>query len=177
MESTGDRIKKIRNALGLSQSEFGERIGVKKSAISGIETGRQSLASQMSHSVCREFHVSETWLETGEGEMFEKDEDFSLDQFLKDHDADQLEVQIVKAYFELPADMRRQLIASFKENLAREQSSSIGPLDDIDATMADIDRETEEYRRQLIEQKRAAGELPASDTGSAASGGSENVGA
>lgn len=157
MESTGDRIKKIRNALGLSQSEFGERIGVKKSAISGIETGRQSLASQMSHSVCREFHVSETWLETGEGEMFVKEDDFSLDQFLKDHDADQLEVQIVKAYFELPADMRRQLIEAFKANLAREQGSSSGPLDDIDAT-------TEEVRRQLIAEKKAREKSSASST-------------
>ena len=143
--------------ISLSMEKFGQRLGVGKSTISSIESGTNAITSQMRRSICREFHVSETWLETGEGEMFDKDEDFSLDQFLKDHDADQLEVQIVKAYFELPADMRRHLIASFKENLAREQSSSIGPLDDIDAT-------TEEVRQQLIAEKKARAESSASST-------------
>lgn len=154
-----DRVKMVRKSpeISLSMEKFGQRLGVGKSTISSIESGTNAITSQMRRSICREFHVSETWLETGEGEMFDKDEDFSLDQFLKDHDADQLEVQIVKAYFELPADMRRQLIASFKENLAREQSSSIGPLDDIDAT-------TEEVRQQLIAEKKARAESSASST-------------
>lgn len=147
MESTGDRIKKIRNALGLSQSEFGERIGVKKSAISGIETGRQSLASQMSHSVCREFHVSETWLETGEGEMFMKSDEFSLDEFLREHDADQLEIAIVKAYFELDPDLRRLVLQKFKANLERDQK-----------TVEDLE---EEYEKSI---KRASGSAPGTDT-------------
>ncbi len=154
-----DRVKMVRKSpeISLSMEKFGQRLGVGKSTISSIESGTNAITSQMRRSICREFHVSETWLETGEGEMFDKDEDFSLDQFLKDHDADQLEVQIVKAYFELPADMRRHLIASFKENLAREQSSSIGPLDDIDAT-------TEEVRQQLIAEKKARAESSASST-------------
>lgn len=154
-----DRVKMVRKSpeISLSMEKFGQRLGVGKSTISSIESGTNAITSQMRRSICREFHVSETWLETGEGEMFDKDEDFSLDQFLKDHDADQLEVQIVKAYFELPADMRRQLIASFKENLAREQSSSIGPLDDIDAT-------TEEVRQQLIAEKKAREKSSASST-------------
>ena len=154
-----DRVKMVRKSpeISLSMEKFGQRLGVGKSTISSIESGTNAITSQMRRSICREFHVSETWLETGEGEMFVKEDDFSLDQFLKDHDADQLEVQIVKAYFELPADMRRQLIEAFKANLAREQGSSSGPLDDIDAT-------TEEVRRQLIAEKKAREKSSASST-------------
>lgn len=72
----GERIKEIRKALGLTSEKFGDRLGVGKTAISGIETGRRNLTEQMTKSICREFNVSYSWLTDGEGEMFlESDDD------------------------------------------------------------------------------------------------------
>ena len=73
----GERIKEVRNSLGLTLEKFGEKLGVTKTAISRIEKGERSLTEQMTKSICREFSVDYMWLTTGEGEMFvESDDDF-----------------------------------------------------------------------------------------------------
>lgn len=66
----GERIRELRKALKLTLDRFGERVGVKKSALSQIENGKSGVTNQMIKSICREFDVSETWIRTGEGEMF-----------------------------------------------------------------------------------------------------------
>ncbi len=73
----GERIKDVRNSLGLTLEKFGEKLGVTKTAISRLEKGERSLTEQMTKSICREFSVDYMWLTTGEGEMFvESDDDF-----------------------------------------------------------------------------------------------------
>ena len=68
-----ERVRELRKTLGLTLEKFGERLGVKKNAISAIENGRNSLTDQMTKAICREFGVDYIWLTTGEGEM---DDDF-----------------------------------------------------------------------------------------------------
>lgn len=65
-----NRIKELRKKLKLTQTEFGNRIGVKGNTITGYETGIRSPSEAVIVSICREFNVSENWLRTGEGEMF-----------------------------------------------------------------------------------------------------------
>lgn len=65
-----DRIKELRKTLGLTLEEFGARLGVKKTTISRIENGVNSITDQMFTSICREYNVNEEWLRMGEGEMF-----------------------------------------------------------------------------------------------------------
>lgn len=64
------RIKAIRKTVGLNQTEFGARIGVKQTTIAGYETGASTPMDAVISSICREFNVDERWLRTGEGEMF-----------------------------------------------------------------------------------------------------------
>lgn len=91
-----ERIKRIRKAVGLTQSEFGERIGVKGNTVTNYETGLRTPSDAVILSICREFNVNEPWLRTGKGEMLlqlDKDEEFdrlcaeiqmSDDEFIKD---------------------------------------------------------------------------------------------
>lgn len=65
-----ERINMIRKKLGLTLDKFGDKLGVSKQAISRIEHGVSNVTEQMIKSICREFNVNETWLRTGEGEMF-----------------------------------------------------------------------------------------------------------
>lgn len=64
------RIKTIRTALGLSQQEFADKIGIKRGAVANYEVGRNEPIDAVISLICREFNVSEHWLRTGEGEMF-----------------------------------------------------------------------------------------------------------
>ena len=68
----GQRVRELRKALQLTLEKFGKPLGVGKTAISKIENGERGLTDQMILAICREYNVDETWLRTGEGEMFKK---------------------------------------------------------------------------------------------------------
>ena len=72
-----ERIKVLRThkSIGLTLEKFGERVGVKKSALSLIESGKNNVTEQMFKAICREFGVSEEWLRNGTGDMFTIPED------------------------------------------------------------------------------------------------------
>lgn len=73
----GERVKQARKSLGLTMEKFGERLGVTKTAISLIESGKNNLTDANIKAICREFNVDYIWLTTGEGEMFvDSDDDF-----------------------------------------------------------------------------------------------------
>lgn len=72
-----ERVKEVRKTLGLTLEKFGDRLGIKKAAVSKIEKGENSLTDANIKAICREFSVDYMWLATGEGEMFvETDDDF-----------------------------------------------------------------------------------------------------
>lgn len=81
-ETMSDRIRKLRKSLDLTQQDFGSRIGIKRNSVALIESGRNT-SDQTVVSICREFGVNESWLRTGEGEMFSPAPSFELDAVAK----------------------------------------------------------------------------------------------
>ena len=74
-----ERIKQLRMALGLSQEDFGAKIGLKsKASVSKIEKGINGTTEQTLRSMCREFGASYLWLTTGAGPMFENGEEAAV---------------------------------------------------------------------------------------------------
>lgn len=72
------RIKELRNALGITQQEFADRLKTSRANIAGYEAGTRAPSNAASNNICREFNVSEEWLKNGTGEMFiSSDSDFS----------------------------------------------------------------------------------------------------
>jgi len=65
-----DRIRMIRKKLNLKQGEFAARIGITQNALSMIELEKVSLTEKNIKLICATFAVDETWLRTGNGEMF-----------------------------------------------------------------------------------------------------------
>lgn len=66
----GERIKKLRKSLDMTQQKFAERIGVKRNTIGQYEIGRNEPIDAIINLICREFNVNKEWLQTGIGEMF-----------------------------------------------------------------------------------------------------------
>lgn len=63
-----NRLKQVRLSAGLSQEEFGKKIGIEsRSHISSLENGNRTITDRIVNDVCREFSVNEHWLRTGEG--------------------------------------------------------------------------------------------------------------
>jgi transcriptional regulator with XRE-family HTH domain len=73
-----ERIKELRRSLGLTQDEFGGRIGITKSSVSTMESGRSNPSEQTLRSMVREFGASYLWLTTGAGPMFENGEEAAV---------------------------------------------------------------------------------------------------
>ena len=84
MNTTNTRIKTLRKALDLTQQVFADRLGMKQNSIALIESGRKT-SEQTIKAICREFHVNETWLRTGEGEMFLPPPRDALDELIAEY--------------------------------------------------------------------------------------------
>ncbi len=65
-----DRIKQTRKDANLSMEKFGEKIGITKSSVSLLESGKNSPSEQTIKLICKEFDINEDWLRTGEGDMY-----------------------------------------------------------------------------------------------------------
>lgn len=64
-----DRIKQVRESEGLTMDSFGNRIGITRSSVSLLESGKSNPSNQTIKFICREFKINEEWLLTGEGAM------------------------------------------------------------------------------------------------------------
>lgn len=127
-----ERIKELRkNHLKMSQTAFGERLGVSRSVINNIELNALARPDQklsLYKLICSEFNVNEDWLLNGTGEMFVQPDTFSLDDFARSKGATDLELEIVKTYFELDPEIRKAAISFFKSKLASAVAADPGLL-------------------------------------------------
>lgn len=68
-----ERIKHLRkDKLHMTQDDFAPKIDISRSNLGNIEIGRIAVTERVISAICREFNVSEKWLRTGEGEIFEE---------------------------------------------------------------------------------------------------------
>lgn len=68
-----DRIKYLRKELlHLTQEEFANSLKISRSNLGSIEIGRVNLTDRIISDICEKYNVSEDWLRTGNGEVFQK---------------------------------------------------------------------------------------------------------
>lgn len=84
METTGERIKKCRRVLGLSQADFANKIGISRITLARYESGERQPDAGVLLQISRIFKISIDWLLTGQGEMFIKQEERNEAQELLD---------------------------------------------------------------------------------------------
>lgn len=152
------RIRHVRKTLGLNQKEFAQKLGITQSGVSWIEQDGNSISDQNVLLICREFNVNEDWLRTGSGEMFVQPESFSLDDFARSRGATDFEVEIIKAYFELPEEIRKTVINHFKGYLQKEKAAPAQPPAEQEPpqkTDDDIEQRLEAYRQELLAERDA----------------------
>lgn len=112
-----ERIKELRKSLDLSQKEFAETIGISQRSVSWGEQPGNNVPDNTIKNICMSFGINEEWLRTGKKPMYIHEPTFSLDKFVKDHGGTNLELEAMKAYFELDPNIRKILVNHFKERL------------------------------------------------------------
>ena len=86
-----ERVKFIRNNLGMNQAKFGEILGVTRSEIKNIELNNLKQPEKkipLLKLMCKEFNISEDWLINGNGtpslQETNQDDNFNIQEFAKE---------------------------------------------------------------------------------------------
>jgi transcriptional regulator with XRE-family HTH domain len=90
----------------MQQGIFARRIGLSQTALSMIELGKTALTEKNIKLICATFGVDETWLRTGEGEMFGS--------------ASPYEKELLAVFGKLTADTQ-EFILEMAQNLLKRQ--------------------------------------------------------
>lgn len=75
MGTTGQRFRKIRMALNLSQEVFGKNIGLSKSGISAVENDKTFVSLEILSTLFINYDINLNYLVTGSGSMFNKQQE------------------------------------------------------------------------------------------------------
>ena len=88
--TSGERVKELRKQINLTQQAFADRLNLKRNTVGSYEVNVVEPSDRTISDICREFNVNETWLRTGEGEMFNQiTQSEKLAAFLADITADE----------------------------------------------------------------------------------------
>ena len=111
-----ERIALLIEESGMTKTAFAQKLNITQPYVSKLlKTGSPS--DRLIEDICEKFEISEEWLRNGTEPMHIQPETFSLDEFAAQHNATDLEKEIIKTYFEIDPAIRRQILNHFKENL------------------------------------------------------------
>ncbi len=111
-----ERLKILRNTLGITLEEFGKKVGVTRSAVGRIEKGQRNLTEQMILAICREFRVNYYWLTNGEEPMFTGTPENVVDEIAEDYSLDEVDKKIIENYLKL-SDEQRNTIKEYLKSI------------------------------------------------------------
>ena len=120
-----ERIKKLRRHLDLTQQEFADRIGVKRNTIANYEIGRNVPIDSVLALIVREFHVSEAWLRSGEGEMFAPAPTSALDALAQEQKLTHGEYILIEKLLHLKPEVRQGILDYIMEVAAAVNSEDV----------------------------------------------------
>ena len=110
MELIGDRILQLRKELSLTQEEFGNKIGIKKSSMSSIEKNKSNPSEQTIKFICKEFNVNYDWLVDGKGEIFIDTDRTTIELLADDYKLRPVEVSLIEEFVKLDEEERNVLL-------------------------------------------------------------------
>lgn len=161
------RIKELRTALHLTLEGFGDRIGVTRAAVSKWENGDRGIADSMVVSICREFGVSEQWLRTGEGEMFEQTRETVLDRLAAEYSLDKEQVSVIENFLDLSPQERTLFLTQMRKVFggpAAQPPRRVDVSDDVAAAVVNVQDEVSRYNAEQADEA-ASGGKESSSTG------------
>lgn len=159
--SLGERIKKARKALDLTQQKFADQIGTTQNALTGYETGRRNPSSSVINNICKTFDVNEEWLRTGKGEMFNAKSSAAMEALARECGLTHSDLVLIEKFLSMKQESRLA-VAEYMLEVAAALNSDTTPLDIVTTRKnTDIDAEVGYYRSDLLMDKR----LSAADAG------------
>lgn len=122
----GERVKELRKQINLTQQAFADRLNLKRNTVGSYEVNVVEPSDRTISDICREFNVNETWLRTGEGEMFNQiTRSEKITAFLTDITADEGD-DFKRRFVEMLADLEPEdwkLLERMAEKLQKKEGN------------------------------------------------------
>lgn len=121
-----ERIRYLRKEhLKMNQTDFALLLGMKQTSVSSFEKNGATVTDQTIKGICFAVqNLNEAWLRNGEEPMFIENDSVSIDNIIKQKGADELEISIIRAYFELDPELRSQILKHFKGKFSAIKSQT-----------------------------------------------------
>ena len=160
----GDRLKRLRKELDLTQEAFASRIGSVQNTITGYESGRRNPSAPVISLICREFDVNEEWLRNGTGEMFAPESNDELEALAKKYNLSNADQVLIEKYVNLKSGSRETIINFMIDVVAAldgaaDQNDKVFPVGDIYAGIPDTPEELERKFPPLEDREEKEGGL------------------
>ena len=141
----GERIRYFRKEIQeLTQEEFSKRINIGRANVASIEKNRIAVTDRVISDICNAFSLSEQWLRTGEGEMYEETETTLFNSFAKQYDLSEAEQRAARYLLNLTSEERQQILHHIVR-LAEAITSTDQKVD-----LSNIDKELAAYKEELL---------------------------
>lgn len=136
-----ERITQLRKALKLSQTAFGDRIGLTASGVSNIENGIRDVQERHIKLILSSFpNVSERWLREGTGDMFNESAS-EVERLIKKYSFPDIVGKLLTVYESLNESQQEAVLEyaqRFISSLIDEQS---------------VEAKTSAYREELLAER------------------------
>ena len=120
MHDENIRVKKIREAVNLTQQAFAKKMGFSRAVITNIEYGKTDVKEAVRLAICRVFNVNYFWLTEGKGEMFTSTPETVVEELVEQYNLDDIDKKIIEKYLELDAEQRKVLKEYLKSIFVQE---------------------------------------------------------
>ena len=105
-----ERLKEIRAAKNMNQIDFAKLLGIGQSTLAMMEVNKRKISERHVKTICSICNVNETWLRTGKGNMFIKNDDSLFNSFAEKYNLTRTEQGIAKYCLQLTTKQRAELM-------------------------------------------------------------------
>ncbi|MBR3723437.1 MAG: helix-turn-helix transcriptional regulator [Selenomonadaceae bacterium] len=123
----GERIKKARKELNLTQQEFADKLGTTQNNIARYESNRVNPSAAVITSICRTFHISEEWLKNGKGEMFVDTDNSALSELASEYNLSDKQKAVITAFLKLTDEQKNAIIEAINTAAAELETAPVPP--------------------------------------------------
>lgn len=160
-----ERIRTLRKQKGLTQTELGYKIGLKKSAISKLESDGNSVTDQNIRLISEAFGVNPAWLRTGEGKAQIDEEEAFIQRMIDRYQMEGLDATVIRAYLTLTREQRQTIREALQPLIDKCRGGAPDPERE---AREEIERKVAAYRAELEAEKKGSSAstpaTPATDT-------------
>lgn len=109
------RFKLARQNLNLTQQELGDILGISKSAVSKIESGKSVITERNVQVLSEKLDINPLWLKEGKGDMLLNIKEDFVDQLVREYKLDEDSEKIVRSFLQLDPERRKIIVSWMKE--------------------------------------------------------------